>query len=564
MFTRISMLMLLVSAFIFGNTYYIDYSTGADNNSGISKSAPWKRCPGMNGFSAAYTHAPGDVYVFKGGVVWPAASLPFTIINSGSTGNTDTYTTDHDWYAGSAWAQPTFDGSMFQKTILSADGKNHILINDLKFINAGTLTANGIIGCQFINCSYLELSNNTFALESWGCLYISTEKSGDYYDILVHHNDISHCAYAMRFVPAAPASIMHNVQAYNNNIHDFHSQLSGAVHGDGIQHYCSPDEAASFDRYIEGFAIYNNRFYGDFSQVAGSGGAMTALVYLSGASKEVQIYNNLFAPQFSGSQSPNFFESFISLRDNPNRGGHHKIYNNTFVTPVAGGQSAAILEDDTRFPSPFLDVKNNIFSNFNWPFDLRSTNHTFDNNNDNFIRDIGKWNGNFVGSFAKWQALGLDVHGISMDPKFISSTNFQLSETSPCIEKGTNLSTIFNTDIEGNVRPIATGFTLGAYEVVGSMATSIQDSRKNVIASSGLDICSYRNGAVLISLPASGAYQLAVYAINGQKAGSVVEGIGTAGLNNVSIRKSAMPQGIYIMRLSVKGALVNKKLAVVR
>ncbi len=454
----------LLTSFTLGNTYYIDYTGGQDANSGTSKSAPWKRCPGMNGFGAAYIHSPGDVYLFKGGEVWPAATLPLTISNSGSPGHPDNYSTDHSWFVGTSWGQPTFDGGLFQNSLLVASEKSNFRINDLKFINAGMAAANGIIAFKFSNCSSLEISNNTLAPQSWGALYILTERPGDFNDIFIHHNDISACAFGMRFVPGAAGSIMHNVLVYNNNIHDFKSQLSGQVHGDGIQYYNTPDVAASYDRYIEGFKIFNNHFYGDFRQTPGSGGAMTALIYLSGAAQGVEIYNNLFAPEYSGSQSPNFFESFISLRDNPNRGGHHKIYSNTFVTPVAGGQGAAILEDDTRYPSPALDIKNNIFSNFNWPYDLRSTNHTIDYNNVDYVRDVGKWAGNFVGSLTNWQALGLDVHGFSANAGFVSPTDFHLNSSSPCIGKGADVSSVVTTDFDGNSRPGPQGFSIGAYE----------------------------------------------------------------------------------------------------
>ena len=467
MFFRSLGLLILAVSISYGNIYYIDYEGGSDANTGTSIASPWKRCPGMNGFSAVYTHTPGDVFTFKGGVVWPSAALPLTITQSGSAGKTDTYTADRSWFTKAVWEKPVLDGQLFGKTLLSASGVSYIKINDMSFVNAGSLTANGIIAFRFINCSFVELSNNTFAPEAWGSLYFSWEKTGDYHDILVHHNDISRCAFAMRFVPAAPAAIVHNVQAYNNAIHDFHSQLSGAVHGDGIQHYCSPDNATSFDRYIDGFKIFNNHFYGDFSQMAGSGGAMTALIYLSGSSIGVQIYNNVFAPHYSGTQSPNFFESFISLRDNPNRGGHHKIYNNTFVTPVPGGQSAAILEDDSRFPSPGLDIKNNIFSNFNWAFDLRSPDHTIDYNNIFCIRDIGKWMGAFVGTFARWQALGLDAHGVNANPGFVSSSDLHLTAGSPGIGKGINISSILTTDIDGIARPLSSAFCIGAYEFGG-------------------------------------------------------------------------------------------------
>ncbi|OGJ84777.1 MAG: hypothetical protein A2268_11650 [Candidatus Raymondbacteria bacterium RifOxyA12_full_50_37] len=567
MFYHFTSFLLIMSVFVFGNTYFIDYVSGSDTNPGTSQSAPWKRCPGMNGFSAAYFHAAGDVFVFKGGVTWPAAALPLTIAYNGSVENTDTYTTDHAWYSGADWTQPAFDGELFEKTLVSASDKSHVLINDLRLINAGALTANGVIGFKFINCSYFELSNNTFAPESWGCLYVSTERTGDYNTFLVHHNDISRCAFAMRFVPAAPASIMYNVQVYNNTIHDFHSQLSGAVHGDGIQHYCSPDNAASYDRYIEGFKIFNNHFSGDFSQVAGSGGAMTALIYLSGSSKGVQIYNNVFAPQYSGSQSPNFFESFISLRDNPNRGGHHKIYNNTFRTPVSGGQAAAILEDDTRYPSPFLDVKNNIFSNFNWPFDLRSTSHTIDYNDEHFVSDIGKWAGSFVGSFSNWVALGLDRNGHSEDPGFVSSTNLHLSQTSPCIGQGADLSDHFTTDIEGNARSGSEGFSLGAYDfdLDSQPTTAVQGTLLPTVPGLfPLNIRSYQNGAARISLPYFTQYQLAVYAINGQRMGPSARGVAGAGLHVVSMNKTRLPQGVYMLRLAIQGGVVSKKICVVK
>ncbi len=457
---------LLTTMLISGNTYYIDYTGGQDANSGTSKSLPWKKCPGMNGFKANYSHQPGDVYILKGGVVWLADALPMAIESSGSVGKPDSYTTDHQWFSGPHWTQPTLDGQLFGKTLLSATGAAYFRINDIRFINAGSLSANSIKGVDISNCTHMEISNNTFALESWGALYIWTTQPKTFNDYLIHHNDISKSAFGIRLVPSGPGSIIQNVQVYNNSLHDFHSQLSGEVHGDGIQHYCSPDNAESKDRYIDGFKIFNNSFTGDFTQVSGSLGAMTALIYLSGSSKGVEIYNNLFAPEYTGKQSPNFFESFISLRDNPNRGGGHKIYNNTFVTAVPDGQSAALLEDDTRFPSPNLDIKNNIFKGFQWPFDLRSLSHTFDNNDLQFTRNVGKWNGQWVATFQDWQKLGNDIHGINADPMLVSSNNFHLLPGSPCVNHGTILGEAYAIDREGILRPQGFSFDMGASESV--------------------------------------------------------------------------------------------------
>jgi hypothetical protein len=569
---RLFSLTFAMASMVLGNTYYIDYSAGSDGNSGTSKSSPWKRCPGMSGFTGTYMHSAGDVFIFKGGVVWPSAAMPFIVTNSGAEGKVDAYTAEHSWYSGSSWAQPTFDGQLFGQTLFSASGVNYIRVSDLRFINAGSLSANSVMAIRFINCSSVEMSGNTFTTESWGTLYISTDRTGDFYDILIHHNDISHCAFAMRIVPAAPASIMHNVQVYNNAIHDFHSQLSGQVHGDGIQHYCSPDNASTYDRYIDGFKIFGNRFYGDFSQVPGTRGAMTALIYISGASTGIQIFNNVFAPQVSGSQSPNFFESFVGFRDNPNRGGRHKIYNNTFVTPVPDGQVTAILENDPNAPSPGLDIENNIISNFAMPFDLRSSNHSIDYNDYTYGRNMGRWAGTTVSSFSAWQSLGLDRNGMNVRPGFVSSADQHLGSPSPFIGKGANLSAFFTTDCEGAPRPRAGGFCLGAYESGAPMPspeaptafafspTKDRGAGNGAAAPHALDIYSCGNGNVRFSLPSAGSYSLTMYSANGQKVFSAVEKTGTMGGNLVSLGTTHIADGFYVVRLSMRGAAVSKKI----
>jgi Right handed beta helix region len=465
---------LLTTSLGLANTYYIDYRGGDDANPGSAKSSPWKKCPGMKGFQAAYTHAAGDVFVFKGGEVWPAEALPLSIVVSGSVDNPDRYAADKSWFSGNSWTQPTLDGQLGGKTLLFADMAEYFTLQDLRFINAGSLSANSVRGVEISNCGHIEIRDCVFALESWGGLYLWTSQPNVFSDYKIHHNDISKSAFGIRIVPSGANSIIRNVEIHNNVLHDFHSQLSGSVHGDGIQHYCSPDVAASSDRYIDGFRIYSNRFTGDFSQVEGSSGAMTALIYLSGSSKGVEIYNNLFAPSYSGQQSPNFFEAFISLRDNPNRGGSHKIYDNTFVTQVANGQAAAIIEDDPNHPSPQLDLKNNIFHGFQWPFDLRSPDHIIDYNNLTFTKNVGKWKGQWVETFRDWQALGNDVHGISADPLFVSPTDFHLSPRSPCVNRGLILDKSYAVDGDGVVRPQGSSFDLGAYETVDRPVQIIQ------------------------------------------------------------------------------------------
>ena len=56
-------------------TYYIDYVTGSDSSvAPTSKTTPWKRHPYMIGFTGSYSHAAGDIFIFKGGVTWAYSS----------------------------------------------------------------------------------------------------------------------------------------------------------------------------------------------------------------------------------------------------------------------------------------------------------------------------------------------------------------------------------------------------------------------------------------------------------------------------------------------------------
>ena len=75
----------------FGTTYYIDFDTGSDVNSGLSSLEPFKHCPGddnATGVPAVVSLSPGDSVLFKGGVFYHGT---ITCNWSGSAGNPITY-----------------------------------------------------------------------------------------------------------------------------------------------------------------------------------------------------------------------------------------------------------------------------------------------------------------------------------------------------------------------------------------------------------------------------------------------------------------------------------------
>jgi hypothetical protein len=98
------------------STYYIDYSGGADTNSGTSTGSPWKHAPGMTGCSnncLTKQNAGGDAgdqFILKGGVTWPYAVLPWDWhFGDGTSGSHIYFGVDQSWYSGGSWSRPVLD-----------------------------------------------------------------------------------------------------------------------------------------------------------------------------------------------------------------------------------------------------------------------------------------------------------------------------------------------------------------------------------------------------------------------------------------------------------------------
>jgi len=82
------------------SVYYIDYENGNDNNSGASKTQPWKHHPwDPEATGNARTHSGIHTYVFKKGVIYRGKLIAD---ESGADGNPIRLTVDPDWGEGEA------------------------------------------------------------------------------------------------------------------------------------------------------------------------------------------------------------------------------------------------------------------------------------------------------------------------------------------------------------------------------------------------------------------------------------------------------------------------------
>lgn len=439
-------------------TYYIDYVGGSHGNAG-TKSAPWKVVPGMPGFVGTYVHQAGDVFVFKGGVVWPVQAMPLTILNSGSPDNPDVYTTDRTWFSGGSWSQPVFDGGN-TTGLVDSNGKSYLTVNDIAFKKAGLPSVlDSMKAVEFHNGHHLTVTNNTFQTYSWIALYITGYSGTTLSNIVIQRNDISAAAQGIVVATAAPNTIFDLVDISGNRIHDFTSKIGGGVHGDGIHLWGKSGDPSQF---IRNGRIYNNRFYGSFRPSFSGGGSMTALIYLENIYASYLIYNNIMS--YTDPPQSTLFGALIWLKggDAGNTAGS-MIYNNS-LWGTNPGMSAGIL----LTTSPNSAIKNNILSGMKYCYDVSSnsiTNTTVDYNDvdgADFSSPAGKWGTTFY-SFSGWQGLGNDVHGTSANPVFLNAPqDLRLNGSSPV--QGLNLSSVFQIDASGAPRPPTGSWTLGAYE----------------------------------------------------------------------------------------------------
>ena len=162
---------------------------------------------------------------------------------------------------------------------------------------------------------------------------------------------------------------------------------------------------------------------------------------------------------------------------------NNTLYNNTDTVEVTGGNTREIMIGDSNLAS--LVVKNNILSGAaqeNVALEPQS-NMIWDYN---IINPATIWEDPTVFSWAQWQGLGNDTHGVNADPLFISTStnNFALSSSSPAIDAGVNLGTSYDMGLDPastwpsnvltlNQNNYGSGWDIGAYVYTQTSTPSI-------------------------------------------------------------------------------------------
>ncbi len=124
-------------------SYYVDYSSGADGNSGTSTSSPWQHCPGdpaATGTAGSTSLNPGDTVFFKGGVHYvltgngnPVYQTGIGLNWSGAAGQPITYDGNSagTWGTGRAILTDNYSTN-YIAAFYNGGGANNLAFNNLE------------------------------------------------------------------------------------------------------------------------------------------------------------------------------------------------------------------------------------------------------------------------------------------------------------------------------------------------------------------------------------------------------------------------------------------------
>ena len=443
--------------------YYIDYGAADDSANGTTTLTPWKRAPGMTGFTGTYSHAVGDTFYFKLGVTWASACFPWTVANSGSAGNVDTYTTIAGW---GTVGQPIFDANHTEPAggMLIASSKSYLTFNNLHFTSyATTGVAEAKKAIDFLNCQQITFNANTFDCYCWITLYAHFDSAGTYSNWTITNNTVSHTTSLCWFASAATGITRAGLTMTGNTAFDFSSQIGGGIHGDGFLHTFTVP-AADATQPLTGLVFANNYAYGDFRNSFAGGGAMTAFFFTED-NVTGYVYNNVFVPS---PVQASMFDGFMVLGTASNGGSSAslQLYNNTLVNPGTSSASAGIHIVDK---GTFI-LKNNLVTGLGYAVYNEVTTGTYTYDYNLFVSGTGNlvYGASFQ-SYATWQGAGRDTNGVlGTAPTFVNSpTDVSLTNTSAGRSVGADLTALgvsgLNTAYNGISRPNGSPWDMGAY-----------------------------------------------------------------------------------------------------
>ncbi|MCP4178968.1 MAG: right-handed parallel beta-helix repeat-containing protein [bacterium] len=454
--------------------YYIDFASGDDSNDGLSTETPWKRCPGMQGVQsnpASHQIAPGDAFIFKGGVelaesasvdIFPVEVSESSGFVDGTQENPIYFTYDEDWYIGSIWTKSVFNSNNLSPSFFDIKGLSNYSIAGFGMENHKV--ANSGDGAVNINESERIVVYKCF-ISNWVRDSQTDQKFGG---IIVQSSDlilIEECNITGNTEGDCGAGIYMNqvtnveisfCRVYNlpNGI-----QASGRIHDCYVYNINASFDDVMPENAVEVYndcEIYNNVI----NDVEAGSVVYMACDFDESVSGVGYFYNNVVYNCVP-----------VPLRLNNNNTFH--IYNNTLIF---NGASIVIVNNGSD-PVKGLYIKNNILNNTSGSgtdgamsltgsvisYAEINYNNYFSNNADDIV-----WMLEGHGGLTLLQAqdLGHDSNSNEGYPLMNATISYKplINQNDHLINKGVDLSSVFSFDITNTSRPQNGAWDIGHFE----------------------------------------------------------------------------------------------------
>ena len=406
-----------------GTTYYV--SRQGNNKDGLTWETAWNE---LNQINWSVIN-PGDTIEIDGG----AYNTTLTVGKSGSSGNPITIMRSND---------KGHDGDV----LLQGNGGYGISIRSYDYITISGLKFTGWQRAIYISGSsgttysengaakYITIKNCEFQFDGGNGVFIQTSDH-----ISVVNNTMYTSNYSTRQTDGIYSQRNHENTYGWNNIVINNTDANG--HDDCIQMYQDTDISV-----IGNYAEQNN------SKRGNAQGIYAEVMY--GTSYFINNVVNLRNAQSNAL-------TFMNLEGN----GTAELYGNTVY-----GIRPFHLIWITETPNPV--VKNNIgmvstttlepLEITSWAGDKTNiANNLLYNPNTTRVANIGG-----PKTQSALETSGINLGGLRANPDFVSidNQNFHLNKSSPAIDAGKNLLSIYNTDKDGISRPQGYNFDIGAYE----------------------------------------------------------------------------------------------------
>jgi hypothetical protein len=431
----------------------------------------------MAGFAGLYAHAPGDQFIFRGGVIWPSNCFGVSGTNigsgcwpkeGGSPGNSDYYGVRSNWFSGNSFVRPIFDGGHTNTSIFVIWYPVHCI--NFNSLDMRAIMVTGPIGQGVVTCINTDnITATNCHLHDWTMWTNAPGYDGNHGGWFNGYSDV----YGITNM------ILDHCEIDNLDQAGAGGQMNGnCVYNGGVMNYCSLHDAPNGIQYGQDFnhgAIYNinyptpsyqeqsqpyhaNAFYMDHSNGDADGGAIPMFVrnsyihdynavnILVAEVSDCYCYNNVIY----GVCGANGLINPDTASYTPPNSGYLKsvyIYNNTLVVYLTNW---AAVDTGTRGDGNYV---NNLFITNNLVIGYGASLYHGGTESD-------------YGHFAAGNNIVLNGDVAAAQGYTLSNLYAPISATNVTVGAGANLASLglFTNAISGIARPAAWPWDIGAYQ----------------------------------------------------------------------------------------------------